>query len=80
MNKEDDGLILSSITYAMRAKEILQSYNIQSYLQKLPSYITGCGCGYGLRISMRDDLYAARQLIVSSGILVKGSYCSDDIS
>jgi len=72
MRKQASGIILSSVTYAFRAKEILLRYNIKSQCEKLPASVTGCGCGYGLRVY--SDEQTARALLETEGIQVKGSY------
>ena len=79
MNTED-GIILSSVTYAMRAKQTLYGYNIKCYVQRLPAAITGCGCGYGLRLSDPQQTEQARRLIEAAGIAVMGTYRSYDLS
>ncbi|MBQ3141465.1 MAG: DUF3343 domain-containing protein [Clostridia bacterium] len=78
MNTED-GFILSSITYAMRAKQTLFGYDIKCYVQRLPAAVTGCGCGYGLRLAAPQQMQQARQHIEAAGIAVKGTYCSHDL-
>jgi len=72
MKKQTSGIILSSVTYAFRAKEILLRYNIKSQCEKLPASVTGCGCGYGLRVFGEEQ--SARALLENEGIQVKGSY------
>ena len=66
------GIILSSVTYAMRAKEILLRYNIKALCEKLPASVTGCGCGYGLRVYCDEQV--ARSLLEGENIQVKGIY------
>ncbi len=66
------GIIVSSVTYAIRAKEVLLRYNIKALCEKLPASVTGCGCGYGLRVN--TDEQTARALLEDAGIQVKGSY------
>jgi len=72
MKKQISGIILSSVTYAIRAKEILLRYNIKALCEKLPASVTGCGCGYGLRVYC--DEQTARALLETEGIQVKGNY------
>ena len=79
MNTED-GFILSSVTYAMRAKQVLDEYNIKGFVQRLPASVTGCGCGYGLRIDPPQKSEQARRIIESAGIRIKGRYNSHDLS
>ncbi len=72
MKKQLCGIILSSVTYALRAKEILLRYHIKALCEKLPSSVTGCGCGYGLRVY--GDEQTARSLLEGENIQVKGTY------
>lgn len=72
MRGKSCGIIVSSVTYAIRAKEILLKYNIKALCEKLPSSITGCGCGYGLRVN--TDEQNACALLEAAGIQVKGTY------
>mgnify|MGYP001161532792 CR=1 FL=1 len=72
MRRQICGIILSSVTYAIRAKEILLRYNIKAMCEKLPSSVTGCGCGYGLRVYSDEPTVCA--LLEAEGIPAKGSY------
>lgn len=72
MKTQITGMILSSVTYAIRAKEILFRYHIKALCEKLPASVTGCGCGYGLRVFC--DEQTARSLLEAAGIQVKGIY------
>ncbi len=72
IKKQPCGIILSSVTYAMRAKEILLRYHIKALCEKLPASVTGCGCGYGLRVY--SDEQVARSLLEGENIQVKGTY------
>lgn len=78
--KTDDGLILSSITYALRARQILAGYGLTAYVQRLSASVTGSGCGYGLRLADPSQLNFARQIVSAAGILVKGTFSSHDLS
>jgi len=78
MKKPISGIILSSVTYAVRAREVLLRYDIKALCEKLPASVTGCGCGYGLRVC--SDEQTARALLEAAGIQVKGSYCPYDLS
>lgn len=65
---EKQFIIIGSITYTMKAKEILQRHGISSYIQKFPSKKTGIGCTYGLTIPKRiDDAYS---ILLQSGISI----------
>ncbi len=44
-------IVLSSVTYALKAQRILMSQGISSLLQKLTTTQSKRGCGYGLRVA-----------------------------
>lgn len=68
MNKEL--ILLPSVTYAMKAKGILDQYKIRSYIQRTPKNTGVRSCGYCLFVPNRTD--EAEQLIRSKGIRVSG--------
>ncbi len=43
-------IVLSSVTYALKAQRILMSQGISSLLEKLTTTQSKRGCGYGLRV------------------------------
>lgn len=55
-------IIVSSVTYAMKAKNELDSRGIFSKIEKIKKIQKLNGCGYGLKISYRDTEIAARYL------------------
>lgn len=42
---------LNSVTYALKAKEVLKKYNISSKISKNPNPKKGEGCGYILSVN-----------------------------
>lgn len=58
-------LIVSSITYAMKAKEELKSRGIYCKIEKIKSIPKLGGCGYGIKVSAYDSMLAARYLNIS---------------
>ena len=78
MKNTVSGLILSSVTYAMRARDILARHNIKSFCEKLSPQVTGCGCGYGLRVRAQAEV--AADILRAASIKIKGYYEPDDIS
>ena len=63
-------ILLPSVTYAMKAKGILDQYKIRSYIQRTPKNTGVKSCGYCLFVPNRTD--EAEQLIRSKGIRVSG--------
>lgn len=60
---------LSSVTYALKARELLSSHNIKSKIQKNPSPKRGEGCGYVLIVfNPKSDIIS---LLKSHSIPIK---------
>lgn len=64
-------LMLSSITYAIKAQQLLERNGIPSSFSKTPIQQSGRGCGYSLKIRKRD-LQRVRALLDEAGIKVLG--------
>ena len=63
-------ILLPSVTYAMKAKGILDKYNIRSYIQRTPKSVQIKSCGYCVFVPDRTD--EAERLLRSNGIRVLG--------
>lgn len=65
-------IVLSSITYALKAQELLKTNGIYSKITRSKSVRNVRGCGYGIAI---DEMLAekSRALLVASGIPIIGS-------
>lgn len=63
-------IIVGSITYAMRSRELLFSYGIRAYVERLPRTPEIPGCGYGVFVPKRTE--EAEQILRSAGIRVLG--------
>lgn len=46
-------LVLSTITYAMKGRDILKKHGINSYVERVSIVKEGQSCGYGLYIPER---------------------------
>lgn len=68
MNKEL--ILLPSVTYAMKAKSILDKYAIRSYIQRTPRNTGIKACGYCLFVPLQTD--QAEQLLRKNGVRVLG--------
>lgn len=65
-------IVLSSITYALKAQELLKNNGIYANLTRSKSVKSVRGCGYG--VSFEPALNEkAQNLIVSAGIPIVGS-------
>lgn len=68
----DQILVLSSVTYALQAQEILEKKQIRSTLTRSAAIRKVRGCGYGLRVSSADRS-RAEKLLQNAGIRVLGT-------
>ncbi|MBQ1475390.1 MAG: DUF3343 domain-containing protein [Ruminococcus sp.] len=68
MNKEL--ILVPSVTYAMKAKGILDQYKIRSYIQRTPKNTGVKSCGYCLFVPSKAD--EAEELLRKKGIRVLG--------
>lgn len=65
-----DLILLPSVTYAMKAKSILDKYKIRSYIQRTPRNTPIKSCGYCLFVPEKTE--DAEHLLRKSGIRVLG--------
>lgn len=61
-------LVLTSITYAMKSKDLLLNKGISSYLERIPKTAETGGCGYGLYVPRRID--EAEEILRQAGIRI----------
>lgn len=65
-------IVLSSITYALKAQELLKNNGIYTKITRSKAVKSVRGCGYGIAVS--DSTYEkANSLLVSAGIPIVGS-------
>lgn len=62
-------LTMSSITRAMRARELLRRHGIEASMERVP-HIPGVGCGYGVFVPARQE--EARALLRGAGFALPG--------
>ncbi len=67
MNKQM--IMVSSITYAYKAKDYLFSKGIKAYIERIPANLRKNGCGYGVRVDR--NAYQIAEMLESYGIKVK---------
>lgn len=68
-------LMVSSVTYAMKAKELLSRHGIRGYVERIPR-TSETGCGYGVYVSQGAD--AAEKILRDNNIRVLGRLEQDD--
>lgn len=65
-------IVLSSITYALKAQELLKNNGIYTKITRSRAVKSVRGCGYGVAVS--ESIYdKANAVIVSAGIPIVGS-------
>ncbi len=63
-------ILLPSVTYAMKAKSILDKYNIRSYIQRTPKSVKIKSCGYCLFVPNNTD--KAEKILRANGVRLLG--------
>lgn len=63
-------ILLPSVTYAMKAKNILDSYHIRAYIQRTPKNVEIKSCGYCLFVPSEPD--RAEELLRKKGVRILG--------
>ncbi|MEE1219609.1 MAG: DUF3343 domain-containing protein [Ruminococcus sp.] len=68
---EDNLIMLSSVTYAMKARDLLRKNNINSMLVRTPVHLKTRSCGYSLYVP--NQLEKAVKILGSKGITILGT-------
>lgn len=68
-------LAVSSVTYAMKSKELLSRHGIRAYVERIP-HTDGMGCGYGVYVPQRAD--EAENILRENHIKVLGRIEQED--
>lgn len=63
-------ILLPSVTYAMKAKNILDSHHIRAYIQRTPKNVKISSCGYCLFVPNEPD--RAEEVLRKKGIRILG--------
>ena len=63
-------LMVSSITYAMKGRDLLFQHGIKSYVERTPHSNENAGCGYSIYVPNRTD--EAEAILTRAGIRVLG--------
>ena len=63
-------ILVSSITYAMKSKEILSRKGFKADVERVPHTSEDVGCGYGVYVPQRTE--EAQQILERSGIEILG--------
>lgn len=68
-------IVVSSVTYAMKSKEILFEHGIRAYVERIPK-TAETGCGYGVYVPKRTD--EAEQILREHDIRILDRIEQDD--
>jgi hypothetical protein len=63
-------ILVSSITYAMKGRDILQKHGIKSSVERTPRTSENTGCGYSIYVSSNAD--EAELILRQYGIKILG--------
>lgn len=62
-------ILLSSVTYAMKGRELLMKQGIKAYVERIPGS-SASGCGYGLYVPRGVE--EAQRILSDNGIRILG--------
>lgn len=68
--------VLGSVTYTMKAKELLDKFNIKSYIEKTSNFSKTKGCSYGLYVP--KNFNKAFEILTNNNIKIKEIIYRDD--
>lgn len=70
-------IMVSSITYAMKGRDLLFHHGIKSYVERTPHGNGDAGCGYSIYVPNRTD--EAQAILTQAGIRVLGRAEREDV-
>lgn len=65
-------IMLQSITYAMKGRDILQQFGISAFIERTPKNVQAGSCGYSLGVYVPQDIDRAIEILSNNGIQVLG--------
>ena len=68
-NGRKEMIMLRSVTYAYRARDILAKYGIRAYVERVPEDLRQDGCGYGAPVY--TGAQKASDILRQEGLQVK---------
>ena len=63
-------ILVSSITYAMKGRDILSNRGMKAYVERTPRTSENIGCGYSIYVPSQTD--EAERILIGYGIKVLG--------
>lgn len=70
-------LLVPSVTYAMKAKNILDRYKIRAYIERTPKTHQVYSCGYCLFVP--ENVETAHEILLRNGIKIIGRVARDSV-
>ncbi len=70
-------LLVPSVTYAMKAKSILDRYKVKSYIERTPKNHQVRSCGYCLFVP--ENVETAHELLLRHGIKILGRVARENV-
>ena len=64
-------IMVSSVTYAIKGRDLLRSHGIKAYIERTPNASDRVGCGYSIAVS--GNVKTAIEILKSAGIKVLGT-------
>ena len=75
MNKEQIMIMVASVTYAIRGRDILRKNGHKADIERSPGTMDRVGCGYSIITNCNEDL--AREILESNNIKIGGIMARD---
>ncbi len=63
-------IMVGSITYALKGRDILRSMGYTAYVERTPSHLDRVGCGYS--IFVKGNVHSASMILSQNGIPMQG--------
>lgn len=63
-------IMVSSITYAMKGRDLLRSKGIKAYIERTPGHMDRVGCGYSIYVN--GDVDQAEEILRQGKIKILG--------
>ena len=63
-------IMVGSITYALKGRDILRSMGFTAYVERTPSHLDRVGCGYSIYV--KDNIQRADAILAENGIPIQG--------
>lgn len=70
-------ILLSSITYAIKSRDLLFKKGIRAHVERISSNSKVSGCGYGIYVPDRTD--EAEEILRKAGVRIVGRAERDEI-